>query len=255
MDTHSFRWTSASRTHPGHVRDVNEDACLDQPATGVWAVADGMGGHTLGEFASGLAVQGLKGLPPAEDLEQRVSAAIGRLREVNRRLRGEAQWREVPIIGTTIAALVAAGGHCSCLWAGDSRIYLFRAGDLVQLTRDHNHLEAACERPIARSDDTIARPRKNWITRALGAEDTLDIDRATVELMDGDTFLLCTDGLSNEVSEMSIEQALLPGICGVACDALVNMALGREARDNITAVVVRAEDLSSPDRTIIQHAT
>jgi protein phosphatase len=255
MDTHSFRWTSASRTHPGHVRDVNEDACLDQPATGVWAVADGMGGHTLGEFASGLAVQGLKGLPPAEDLEQRVSAAIGRLREVNRRLRGEAQWREVPIIGTTIAALVAAGGHCSCLWAGDSRIYLFRAGDLVQLTRDHNHLEAACERPIARSDDTIARPRKNWITRALGAEDTLDIDRATVELMDGDTFLLCTDGLSNEVSAVSIEQALLPGICGVACDALVNMALGREARDNITAVVVRAEDLSSPDRTIIQHAT
>jgi protein phosphatase len=255
MDTPSFRWTSASRTHPGRIREVNEDACLEQPATGVWAVADGMGGHTLGEFASGLAVQGLKGLPPAEDLEQRVSAAIGRLREVNRRLRGEAQWRDVPIIGTTIAALVAAGGHCSCLWAGDSRIYLLRAGDLVQLTRDHNHLEAACERPIARSDDTIARPRKNWITRALGAEDTLDIDRATVELMDGDIFLLCTDGLSNEVSEVSIEQALLPGICGVACDALVDMALGREARDNITAVVVRAEDLSSPDRTIIQHAT
>lgn len=255
IGTPSFRWTSASRTHPGHVRDVNEDACLDQSAAGLWAVADGMGGHTLGEFASGLAMQGLKGLPDAEDLEQRVSAAIGRLREVNRRLRAEAQWREVQIIGTTIAALVAAGSHCSCLWAGDSRIYLFRAGNLIQLTRDHNHLEAACSRPIARSDDTLARPRKNWITRAVGAEDTLDIDRATVELRDGDIFLLCTDGLSNEVSDLSIEQALLPGNCSVACDALLDMALGSEARDNITAVVVRAEDLSSPDRTIIQHAT
>jgi protein phosphatase len=255
MGTPSFRWTSASRSHPGHVRDVNEDACLDQAAAGLWAVADGMGGHTLGEFASGLAVQGLKGLPDAEDLEQRVSAAIGRLREVNRRLRAEAQWREVPIIGTTIAALVAAGSHCSCLWAGDSRIYLFRAGNLIQLTRDHNHLEAACSRPISRSDDTLARPRKNWITRAIGAEDTLDIDRATVELRDGDIFLLCTDGLSNEVSDLSIEQALLPGICSTACDALLDLALGGEARDNITAVVVRAEDLSSPDRTIIQHAT
>jgi protein phosphatase len=255
MGTPSFRWTSASRTHPGHVRDVNEDACLDQATAGLWAVADGMGGHTLGEFASGLAVQGLKGLPDAEDLEQRVSAAIGRLREVNRRLRAEAQWREVPIIGTTIAALVAAGSHCSCLWAGDSRIYLFRAGNLIQLTRDHNHLEAACSRPISRSDDTLARPRKNWITRAIGAEDTLDIDRATVELTDGDIFLLCTDGLSNEVSDLSIEQALLPGNCSAACAALLDMALGSEARDNITAVVVRAEDLSSPDRTIIQHAT
>jgi protein phosphatase len=214
-----------------------------------------MGGHALGEFASALAVQGLKDLPVAEDLEQRVSAAIGRLREVNRRLRAEAQWREVPLIGTTIAALVAAGGHCSCLWAGDSRIYLFRDGRLAQLTRDHNHLEAACSRPIARSDDTLARPRKNWITRALGAEDTLDIDRATVELKDGDIFMLCTDGLSNEVGELSIEKALLPGVCGMACDALLDMALGSAARDNITAVVARAEDLSSPDRTIIQYAT
>jgi protein phosphatase len=213
-----------------------------------------MGGHTLGEFASSLAVQGLRDLPDAEDLEQRVAAALDRLREVNRRLRAEAQWREVAMIGTTVAALVVAGSLCSCLWAGDSRIYLFRDGHLRQLTRDHNHLEAARSQPVSRADQTLARPRKNWITRAVGAEDTLDIDRADVELIDGDIFLLCTDGLSNEVSELSIEQALLPGICSLACDVLVDQALLREARDNITAVVVRAEDLSSPDRTIIQRA-
>ena len=252
IDTRSFHWTSASRSHTGRVRRVNEDACLDQSEHGLWAVADGMGGHSLGEFASGLAVQSLTDLPAAKDLEQRVSVAVDSLREVNRHLRGEALRRDVPLIGTTIAALLAAGSVCSCLWAGDSRIYLYRAGRLQQLTRDHSHLEAVRSRYISSSDDTVERPRANLITRALGAEDMLEIDRITVELFDGDIFLLCTDGLSNEVSDLSIKQALVPGICSLACDKLVAMALDREARDNITAVVVRAEDLSSPDRTILR---
>jgi len=192
------------------------------------------------------------GLPAAKDLEQRVSVALDWLQEVNRQLRAEALRRDVSLIGTTIAALLAAGSSCSCLWAGDSRIYLYRAGRLRQLTRDHSQLEAVRSRHISRSDETLARPRANLITRALGAEDALHIDRKTVELRDGDIFLLCTDGLSNEVSELSIKQALLPGICSLACDALVDMALDREARDNITAVVVRAEDVSSPDRTILR---
>jgi protein phosphatase len=254
MDTGSFHWTSASRSHPGRVRELNEDACLEQSDHGIWAVADGMGGHTLGEFASILAVHGLMNLPFASDLEERVTATVQRLREVNRRLRAEARWRNVPLIGTTVAVLVAAGKLCSCLWAGDSRIYLFRDGHLKQLTRDHSHLEAVRSQYVSCSDDTLARPRKSLITRALGGEDTLDVDRTTVELNDGDIFLLCTDGLSNEVNELSIEEALLPGVCGLACDTLVDMALQREARDNLTAVVVRADDLSSPNRTIIQRA-
>ena len=168
-----FRWTSAFRSHPGRVRQVNEDACLDQSSHGLWAVADGMGGHSLGDFASGLAVQSLMDLPAAEDLEQRVSVAVDWLQEVNRQLRAEALRRDVPLIGTTIAALLAAGSLCSCLWAGDSRIYLYRAGRLRQLTRDHSQLEAVRSRHISRSDETLARPRANLITRALGAEDTL----------------------------------------------------------------------------------
>ena len=200
IENHSFRWTSASRSHPGRVREVNEDACLDQSEHELWAVADGMGGHTLGEFASGLAVQGLMDLPAAEDLahgssdradseeipsgdgvalespglEQRVTAALDRLQEVNRRLRAEALRREVPLIGTTIAALVAAGNHCTCLWAGDSRIYLLRDRCLRQLTRDHNHLEAARSRYVSRSDDTLAR---RFGAAYAATEPTLDPDR------------------------------------------------------------------------------
>lgn len=114
-----FHWTSASRSHPGRVREVNEDACLEQPHRGAWAVADGMGGHALGEFASRLAVKSLMDLvdpsKPAASLEQLVATAHERLRQTNRHLRAEAARRDVPIIGTTIAVLLAAGRHGACV--------------------------------------------------------------------------------------------------------------------------------------------
>ena len=251
VETGPIRWTSAARSHPGLVREINEDACLDQPERGLWAVADGMGGHALGEFASRLAIRSLIDLPVPQSLEQSVEDAQERLQSANRRLRDEAAQRDVPVIGTTIVALLASGRHCACLWAGDSRIYLFRAGRLKLLTRDHSEIEAARSRRQPSSDDTLIRPPANLITRALGAEDTLEIDRATVEVVDGDVFLLCSDGLSNEVSELAMEQALLPGNCRQASQALLDLALQRGGHDNITAVVVRADDLYSPDRTAV----
>src|SRR5438552_2662601 len=157
-DAGEFRWTSASRSHAGLVREINEDACLEQPQSGLWAVADGMGGHAMGEFASRLVVRSLAGLPAPLSLEQHVAGVHERLQGANRRLRDEAALRDVPLIGTTIAALLAVGRHCACLWAGDSRIYLYRAGRLRLLTRDHSEVEAArCRRPSS-SNDTVHRP-------------------------------------------------------------------------------------------------
>ena len=251
-----FHWTSASRSHPGRVREVNEDACLEQPHRGAWAVADGMGGHALGEFASRLAVKSLMDLvdlvdpsKPAASLEQLVATAHERLRQTNRHLRAEAARRDVPIIGTTIAVLLAAGRHGACVWAGDSCIYRYRAGRLQQLTRDHSQLEAVRSQQVGSADDTLVRPPPNVITRALGGDEALELDSVTVDVLDGDLFLLCSDGLSNELSEVAIEQALMPGGCKQACETLLDLALERGARDNVTAVVVRADDLSSPDRT------
>jgi protein phosphatase len=246
-----IHWTSASKSHTGLVRKVNEDACLEQPERGLWAVADGMGGHALGEFASRLAIRSLVDLPESQSLDQYVDAAQARLQAANRRLRDEAARRDVWVIGTTIVALLALGRQCACLWAGDSRIYLHRAGQLRLLTRDHSQLEAARSRRGRNADDTLHRPPANVITRALGASDSLEIDRTTVDVIDGDVFLLCSDGLSNEVSEMAIEQALLPGNCRQASQTLLDLALERGGHDNITAVVVRAEDLYSPDRTVM----
>jgi protein phosphatase len=246
-----FRWTSASRSHAGRVREINEDACTEQAQSGVWAVADGMGGHAMGEFASRLVIRSLADLPAPLSLEEHVANVHERLQGANRRLREEAALRDVPLIGTTVAALLAAGRRCACLWAGDSRIYLCRGGRLRLLTRDHSEVEAARSRRPSSCDDTVHRPPSNLITRALGAADTVEIDRTIVDVDDGDVFLLCSDGLSNEVSEVAIEQALLPGHCRQAAQTLIDLALERGGHDNITAVVVRAEDLCSPDRTAL----
>ncbi|WP_349282756.1 PP2C family protein-serine/threonine phosphatase [Polaromonas hydrogenivorans] len=248
-----FHWTSASCSHPGRVREVNEDACLEQPHCKVWAVADGMGGHALGEFASRLAIRSLMDLvdptKAAASLQAIVATADERLQQTNRRLRAEAARRDVPIIGTTIAVLLAAGRHGACVWAGDSRIYRFRAGRLQQITRDHSQLEAVRSQHVGTSDDTLVRPPPNVITRAIGGDEALELDSVTLDVLDGDLFLLCSDGLSNEVSEVAIAQALLHGGCKLACQTLLDLALERGAHDNVTAVVVRADDLSSPDRT------
>jgi protein phosphatase len=251
MDSTPFRWTSAALSHAGRVREVNEDACLELPGRGLWAVADGMGGHSLGEFASRLAIRSLADLAPPQDLNHYVGLALERLQGANRRLRDEAARRDVPLIGTTIALLLVSQRECACLWAGDSRIYRYRNGRLRQLTRDHSELEAFLSRRPRQADDTLHLPPSNVITRALGAEDTIAIDCATVDVADGDVFLLCSDGLSNEVAEAAIAQALLPGNCGQAAQELLDLALEHGGRDNITAVVVRAEDLYSPDRTMV----
>lgn len=251
MESNPFRWTSASRSHAGRVREVNEDACLEQPGRGLWAVADGMGGHSLGEFASRLAIRSLADLPPPQNLKQYVVLALDRLQGANRRLRDEAARRDVQVIGTTIAALLVSQRECACLWAGDSRIYLYRNGRLRQLTRDHSELEAVRSRRARKTDDTLHLPPSNVITRALGAEDTIEIDCETIEVLDGDVFLLCSDGLSNEVADAAIEHTLLPGNCQQASQELLELALEHGGRDNITAVVARAEDLYSPDRTVI----
>lgn len=251
LTSSAFHWTSASRSHPGRVREVNEDACLEQPGAGVWAVADGMGGHSLGEFASRLAIRSLMNLPPASALEERAAAVETRLLEANRRLRAEAARRDVPVIGTTIAALLVTEHRFACVWAGDSRVYLYREGRLWQLTRDHSQLEAARSLHVASSDDTLDRPAANVITRAIGGDERLELDAVGADVTDGDVFLLCSDGLTNEVSEVVMMQALLPGNCRLAADALVDLALERGGHDNVTVVVVRAEDLQSPDRTVL----
>lgn len=253
VDT-EFGWTSSSRTHVGLVRQINEDACLDLPARGLWAVADGMGGHALGDMASRMVVETLSSLPPPESLTQFITDAADSLQSVNRQLREEAAQRDVLIIGSTVVVLLAHDQRCSCLWAGDSRIYLFRDGHLLMLTRDHSQVEELKYSGTISAEEAIVHPARNLITRAIGAADILELDEQTLEVKDGDMFLLCSDGLSNEVSEEEMRSALLPGNCRQATDILVDLALEHGGRDNISVVVVRADDLYSTEKTVLNPA-
>lgn len=249
-----FLWTSASRTHVGRVRTLNEDACLDQPARGLWAVADGMGGHAIGDFASALVIESLSQMPAPESLAGLVAEARQRLSAVNERLRAEAASRNVSRIGCTIAALLAFDAQCTCLWAGDSRVYLYRDRTLRQLTSDHSQVEMLRALGQLSHEEAARHPTRNLITRAVGALDTLELDEQIVDVCDADIFLLCSDGLSNDLSAEEIGQALGTGSCRQAAETLVEMALACGGRDNISAVVVRAEDLYNSDKTMLNPA-
>jgi protein phosphatase len=249
-----YRWTSASRSHVGLVRRVNEDACLDQPERGLWGVADGMGGHAIGDHASRTVIETLGSIPPQSSLPDLLAGARERLQSANRQLRAEAERRNLQTIGSTVVVLLACEGACGYLWAGDSRIYLFRNARLTRLSRDHSHLEALKARGQVTAEDSANHPSQNMITRAVGAEDALVLDEGRIDIQDGDMFLLCSDGLSNEVSEQEIAGALVPGNCRQAAEALVDLALERGGHDNISAVVVGVEDLYSSEKTMFNPA-
>lgn len=246
-----FQWTSASRSHIGLVREINEDACLDLPERGLWAVADGMGGHALGDLASGMVIACLSSLPPHETVGNLIADARRRLQAVNRQLRAEAAIRDVHIIGSTVIALLACGNWCGYLWAGDSRLYLYRSGRLALMTQDHSQVEELKAQGSLSAEDALHHPARNLITRAIGAMDTLDLDEKTMEVIDGDMFLLCSDGLSNDVTEPEMCDALATGSCRQAVEVLVDIALTRGGHDNISTVVIRAEDPYSFEKTVL----
>jgi protein phosphatase len=149
--------------------------------------------------------------------------------------------------------LLAHGRTAACVWAGDSRIYLCRGGGLHQLTRDHNQFEELQVRNHISAAEAMAYPGGSMITRALGAAAALELDEVELQVSDRDVFLLCSDGLSNAVSPEDIYSALAGGDCRQAADQLIAMALANGGSDNISVVVVRADDVDR-DQTVLNPA-
>lgn len=249
-----FRWTSSARSDAGRVREINEDACLDQSELGRWAVADGMGGHAVGDLASRVVIEELGRLTPPASMKAFIADAHARLQTANRQLRNEAERRQVQRIGSTVVVLLACDRFCGYVWAGDSRLYLLREGRLRQLTRDHSQVEELKSLGLITEDEARHHPAQHIITRAVGATDVLELDDDAIEVADGDIFLLCSDGLSNEVTEEEILTVLTQAARQNASEELVDLALAHGGRDNITAVVVRAEDPNASDKTLLNPA-
>lgn len=232
----SFEAGAVSDT--GRVRKANEDRFFVEPANGVFAVADGMGGHEAGELASGAIVDQLASVGMA------VSASDLLARVEDRILRANAVVQEISaqrgkVVGSTVVILLVYDGHFACVWAGDSRIYRVRNGALEQLSRDHTEVQDLLEQGLLTPETAKTWPRRNVITRAIGvgAEPSLELAHGTLEA--GDLFVLCSDGLTGHVDDHEILEAAQVGSAQAVCQSLVDLTLERGASDNVTVVAVR----------------
>ncbi len=229
---------SEAATHPGTRRSGNEDAFIDCPAVGLWAVADGAGGHGAGDVASAAAIAALQDLPPALSAAEMLAQVRLRITAVHAELQRQAACAGPGrIIATTLVVLLARGAHFACLWAGDSRIYLLRDGAFTRLTRDHSLVQDLVDQGLLPEAEAEAHPQANVITRAVGGAGVLELDKTSARLAPGDLFLLCSDGLFKAVPEAEIGRMLADGF---GAEVLIQAALANGARDNVTAIVVRA---------------
>jgi serine/threonine protein phosphatase PrpC len=219
------------------VRRVNEDAYLELGDSGLWVVADGMGGHDAGDYASGLIVEALADVARHTDPDAFLDDVERRLVEVNRRL-FERATRLSRTIGSTVVAVLAFRSYFLSLWAGDSRVYRAGAGGLEQVTRDHSQVEEMVALGELRREEVANHPMSNVITRAVGGASTLRLEATLQGINDGDRLLICSDGLYKDLDRDDIQEMLTGGSPADACKALVDLAMLRGGGDNITAVVI-----------------
>ncbi len=241
MSTVAVHWTTASVTDVGIRRQINEDAILARPDAGLWVVADGMGGHEAGDVASNMVTDGLAGIEFREGLADFVDQVDDTLVELNRSLRRiSAQQFEGRTMGCTVVTLLNRGRAGVALWAGDSRLYRLRDGELVQITRDHSPVEDMVEQGLMSEEEAENHPDSNIITRAVGGQDSLTLDVAMFEIEEQDIYLLCSDGLYREMSLLEMQGLLQGEEIGACVEQLLQLALDRGARDNVSVIVSKA---------------
>ncbi|SPO57027.1 PppA [Pseudomonas sp. JV551A1] len=236
----SVHYSAASYSHVGMVRKINEDACLELTWDGLWAVADGMGGHAAGDYVSSLAVDSLRQLPLVDGLEDFTQVLRDTLARVNRVVREETLRRGVAMMGSTVVVLAARGDRAIGLWAGDSRLYRLRDGRIERLSHDHSYVQELQDSGLLNEAEARVHPRGNIVTRAIGVEDQLELQAVSVQVQPGDTYLLCSDGLNKTAEDHEIADVLGHADPYQVVRSLVHLGLTRGAPDNITAVVVKA---------------
>ena len=234
------RWSSNGWTDTGPRRKVNQDALLERPDLHVWVVADGMGGHEAGEVASRRVIDYINGAAVTAHLGQSANAMTAALRNCNTELREYAEQISSRTVGSTVVAMIARGDRWAMLWAGDSRIYRLRAGVLQQITQDHSHVAALVAHGHLTEEEAAHHPQSNIITRAVGANDTLEVDRLTGEALPGDRYVLCSDGLTAVLSDADIAECVRADFDAPG-KALADLAVQKQTPDNVTALVVRVD--------------
>jgi serine/threonine protein phosphatase PrpC len=230
-------WESYGLTHTGIIRKINQDTFIDLPDKQLWLVADGMGGHKAGEYASAAIVEAFKTFVPEKTIGTTVSGIHRKLQDVNLALcRLAKEEGEQEIIGSTVAILLGFHQYCISLWSGDSRIYLFRNGKLTQITHDHNYGAYLAANGFS-LDEANAHPFTQALTHAIGSDEEFFLETHIQEIRPDDIFLLCSDGLNKEIFDVEIEGVLQTAIIQEASEQLMERCLQQGARDNVTIVL------------------
>jgi serine/threonine protein phosphatase PrpC len=231
-------------TDIGQVREGNEDSYLViEP---LYAVADGMGGHRGGEVASSLALETVQGM-----FERKEGSLAEQVAEANRAVFDRSQNdRSVSGMGTTLTAAQVDGNRVHVVHVGDSRAYLLRAGELSQITEDHTLVHRMVLEGEITPEEAETHPHRSILTRALGVDQTIQVDEGDIEVVPGDRLLLCTDGLTGMVPEGQIREILLETTDPQeAVEKLIKVANRAGGIDNITALILDFEDDGGPGAT------
>jgi serine/threonine protein phosphatase Stp1 len=232
-----LRLDSVGGTHVGRVRTNNEDGYCLRPERAFWVVADGMGGHEKGEWASGAIVEAAQALSISDDFEAACLGIADMIHAANAYIHEEAEQRGIQM-GSTFVGLHLSGGQFGLFWVGDSRAYVLRDGMLHQLSRDHSQVQAMVDRGLITAEEAAGHPMSHVLARAVGVQAEVEVDAIVDEAMPGDVFLLCSDGLTNRVSDAEIAAALDGHPHQEALDYLIALTLERGAPDNVTAIIV-----------------
>ncbi len=225
------------------VRKVNEDSFLSRDDIGLWAVADGMGGHQAGDVASQKVTASLGAVPLSSNINDLLHTTRMAINSANTELLsmgGLYDASRVP--GSTVAVLLIQGDSAVAVWAGDSRIYRLRNGMAQQITKDHSHVQELLDRNLIRPEEAEPHPMANVITRAVGIEEPLDLDALHLDVVDGDRYLLCSDGLTRLLSLEEIEALMQHQELEESVQTLIHTALVRGAPDNVTVVSVQCDE-------------
>lgn len=240
MSEQKFRFESFAVSHEGAVRELNEDRYLAEPKFGLWVVADGMGGHDAGEVASSGIVEQLKTLGIPSSATDQHARFVDRLTRANDALQRYSMERNGSMVGSTVAALLIYEDQYRCLWMGDSRVYLVRRGRLQQISRDHSEAQELIDQGVLTIEEARSYPRRNVITRAVGVSAEIAVDAAYGAIENGDSYVICSDGLTAHLSDDDILETVSGRKPKEACELLLETTLERGATDNVTVIIVQA---------------
>lgn len=227
----------AFRTDVGKVRANNQDAPIVSEKLRLYGVADGMGGHKGGEVASTSARDDL--LRELEGKTPSVAALSGAIEEVNRQIYHQQEHDDALTgMGTTLSVLWMSDNFVYIGHVGDSRVYLLRDGEFKQMTLDHSLVEQLVREGVLTEEEAQNHPMRNIITRAIGTDESVEVDVVVEERRKGDLWLACSDGLHGLVDDRQMRDALRQYAPEKAADVLLKAALDAGGRDNVTLVIV-----------------